>query len=65
MERYPNISKTEGRVLILILSGLNNQEIAELLSVTERSIEKHRLNIRKKLGLKRDQSLHSAMMEIM
>lgn len=65
MERYPEISKTEVRVLILVLSGLNNQEIAELLSVTERSIEKHRLNIRKKLGLKRDQSLHSAMMEIM
>jgi DNA-binding CsgD family transcriptional regulator len=65
LERYPDITKTEVRVLILVLSGLNNQEVSELLSVTERSVEKHRLNIRKKTGLKRDQSLHAAMMEIM
>lgn len=65
VERYPDISKTEVRTLILMLSGLNTQEIAELLSVTERSIEKHRFNIRKKVGLKRDQSLQNALMELM
>jgi DNA-binding CsgD family transcriptional regulator len=65
VERYPDISKTEVRTLILMLSGLNTQEIADLLSVSERSIEKHRFNIRKKIGLKRDQSLQNVLMELM
>jgi DNA-binding NarL/FixJ family response regulator len=45
------LSKRERTVVKLVAEGRKNREIAEHLSVSERSIEKYRARILKKLGL--------------
>ncbi len=47
-----NLSHSEIRVANLIKYGKTSKEIAEMLNVTERTIEFHRGSIRKKLGIK-------------
>lgn len=54
---FPSLSKMECKVSILIRSGLTSIQIAELLSVSERTIENHRYNIRKKLSIPQEESL--------
>ncbi|MBL7999783.1 MAG: helix-turn-helix transcriptional regulator, partial [Candidatus Kapabacteria bacterium] len=62
--RYPDISKTESKVAVLILAGMENYQIAELLFVNIRAVEKHRLSIRKKLGIKRTDSIQTTLSEL-
>ncbi|HPG30571.1 MAG TPA: helix-turn-helix transcriptional regulator, partial [bacterium] len=45
------LSSREIEICNLIKNGLINKEIAELLNISYRSVEKHRENIRKKLNL--------------
>ncbi|KXK52878.1 MAG: tetratricopeptide repeat protein [Chlorobi bacterium] len=47
----PRLTPTELRVCFLIRIGLSTKEIASLCNVTERDIESHRRNIRRKLEL--------------
>jgi DNA-binding CsgD family transcriptional regulator len=47
----------ELKVCSLLKLKLTSADMAKLLCLSERSIEFHRLNIRKKLGLKRGQDL--------
>ena len=54
---YPSLSSAECRICALLHSGFNTKEIATLLSTTLRNIETHRLNIRKKLKLRRSDNL--------
>ncbi|MBT3312390.1 MAG: PAS domain S-box protein [Desulfobacterales bacterium] len=49
---YLYFSPTEIQVANLVKNGKTNKEVAEVLGVTRRTIEFHRENIRKKLGLK-------------
>ena len=49
-EKY-NLSKTEARVVKLIAEGKNTKEIAEELYVSSKTVENHRYNIARKLGL--------------
>lgn len=49
-EKY-NLSKTEIRVIKLIAEGKNTKEIAEALFVSSKTVENHRYNIARKLGL--------------
>ncbi len=56
-ERCPDLSTTELKVCQLIRGNLSTKEIAEFLSVSERTVETHRYNIRKKLGLPKGQNL--------
>jgi len=51
LERYPLLSKMEVRVCMLLRMNLSTKAIADLLSSSVRTIENHRLNIRKKLAL--------------
>ncbi len=44
-------TNTELKVISLIKEGLNSRQIAEFLGVTKKSIDFHRLNIRKKLDI--------------
>jgi DNA-binding NarL/FixJ family response regulator len=46
------LSKRENEVLKLITSGKNNQEVAELLFISTKTVETHKANILEKLGLR-------------
>lgn len=48
--RFASLSNRENEVLRLMVSGLQNREIAERLHVTVKTVEFHRANIRDKLG---------------
>lgn len=54
---YPNLSPAECRICALLHSGFSTKEISTLLSTSLRNVETHRLNIRKKLKLKRSDNL--------
>jgi tetratricopeptide (TPR) repeat protein/DNA-binding CsgD family transcriptional regulator len=56
-ERFPTLSASEVKVCALLHLELSTKEMAELLSVSTRAIEKHRLNIRRKLSAPKDQPL--------
>jgi DNA-binding NarL/FixJ family response regulator len=50
-ERSERLSSREKQILMLISNGKNNKEIANLLSLSAKTVENHRSNIMKKLGL--------------
>ena len=54
---YPQLSPSELKVGSLLRLHLTSKEIASLLHITDRAVEKHRLNIRKKLSLPSDINL--------
>lgn len=58
------LTPTELRVCFLIRIGLATKEIASLFSVTERDIESHRRNIRRKLSLPAHKTLLDHLEEI-
>ena len=47
----------EQRVAAMIRMDLKSADIARLFSITERAVEFHRLNLRKKLPLKKTEQL--------
>ncbi|HEY1164145.1 MAG TPA: LuxR C-terminal-related transcriptional regulator, partial [Chitinophaga sp.] len=55
-EKY-NLSKTEIRIIKLIAEGKNTKEIATELFVSNKTVENHRYNIARKLGLSGRNSL--------
>src|SRR5665213_213544 len=56
--KYPTLTPQEVRMCSLVRVGLRNPEIAKLLCLSERTLENHRFNIRKKFSIKTEQSLH-------
>jgi PAS domain S-box-containing protein len=63
--KYPNLTPMEIKVINLIREGRTTKEIAELLSASARTVEVHRDNIRKKLGLRnRKANLKSHLMAV-
>jgi DNA-binding CsgD family transcriptional regulator len=62
---YRRLTPMEIKVASLIKHNKNNKEISEFLSIAPRTVEVHRNNIRRKLGLKsRRQNLKSFLMSI-
>ncbi|WP_185154319.1 response regulator transcription factor [Fulvivirga sp. M361] len=51
-ERFASLTKQEKRILRLLARGHNNPEISEELFISRRTVENHRKNINRKLGLK-------------
>jgi tetratricopeptide (TPR) repeat protein len=49
--RFPQLTATERRVCAMIMHDLSTKDIARLLSVEPRSVEKYRQRIRKKLAI--------------
>jgi PAS domain S-box-containing protein len=50
--KYLSLTPTEIQIANLIKEGRTTKEIAELLNSSSRTVESHRQNVRKKLGLK-------------
>jgi DNA-binding CsgD family transcriptional regulator len=49
--KYLNLTPTEIRIANLIRHGSMTKEIAELMNISPRTVETHRKNIRRKIGL--------------
>lgn len=58
-ERFPRLTPTELKVCSLLKANLSTKEIAQLLSVSVRSVEDHRYELRRKLGIAREQNLNA------
>lgn len=63
-EQYPSITNAEAKICALIKIGLGNKEIASLLVTSPRTIDTHRSNIRRKLGLSKTDNLERALREM-
>ena len=64
-QSYLNLTPVEIKVANLIRHGSNSKEIAELMSLSSRTVYNHRKNIRKKLGLEnRRTNLRSHLLSI-
>jgi DNA-binding CsgD family transcriptional regulator len=55
--KYLSLTNREVRVAELIKEGKSSKEIAELLNVTESSVNINRYRLRKKLALKKQDNL--------
>lgn len=55
--RMANLSKREKEILLKICEGLSNQEIADSLFISKRTVDKHRANLLSKTGSKNTASL--------
>jgi len=47
-----DLTKRENQILQLAVSGMTNKDIAEELNISKRTIEVHRFNLMKKMGVK-------------
>jgi DNA-binding CsgD family transcriptional regulator len=56
-EKYSKLTPTEVRMCSLLRMNMKSEDIARLLCLSERTIEVHRYNIRKKIGLAKQQDL--------
>lgn len=62
--RFPTLTQTERRVCELLFSHLRTKEIAVQLGVGERTVETHRQNIRRKLGVPKGKELCAFLCKI-
>jgi len=56
-ERAADLTPTEVRVCTMVRMNLKSHEIASLFCITEEGVEFHRKNIRRKLGLRKEEKL--------
>lgn len=47
----PNLSPRESEIIRMIHCGLTSKQIGQLLSISQETVEKHRRNIRRKVGI--------------
>jgi tetratricopeptide (TPR) repeat protein len=60
--KSPNLTTTEIKLCELLLKFFSNKEIAKLLGISVLTVERHRFNIRKKLGLENGASLTTSLL---
>lgn len=58
---YPDLTKSEVRICTMLRAGMSTSDIAQLLFVSERNVENHRLRLRKKMKLKRNETLYAVI----
>jgi tetratricopeptide (TPR) repeat protein len=56
-EKYPELTEMEQRIAAMVRMDLKSTDIARLFCITERAVEFHRLNLRKKLVLRKEANL--------
>lgn len=56
-DRYPELTTTETKVCVLLKLSMATKDIANLLYLSERTVENHRYRIRRKMGLPADINL--------
>jgi DNA-binding CsgD family transcriptional regulator len=56
-ERAPDLTPTEVRICTMLRMNLKSHEMAQIFCITEDGVEFHRRNIRRKLGLKKEEKL--------
>jgi DNA-binding NarL/FixJ family response regulator len=61
MKRFSQLSRREAEISTLIHEGLATREIANKLYISERTVENHRSNIRRKLQLTNESLAHYLM----
>lgn len=61
--KHPLLTATERQVCSLLSLGFSNSEIERLLSLSPRTLECHRLHIRRKMKLKRNEKLDQTLRE--
>ena len=59
-----NITKRESEILQLIVSGLRNKEIADKLSIAERTVEFHKQNLYEKFDVSNPIQLYKAVQQL-
>jgi DNA-binding CsgD family transcriptional regulator len=62
--KYLSLTPTEIQVAKLVKEGKKSKQIAEMMGLSTRTVESHRDNIRKKLGLKGKRNLRSSLLSI-
>src|SRR5437867_4113482 len=50
--RYESLTAREREVFVLVLRGLPNKQIADVLSISERTVKAHRCQVMQKLGVR-------------
>lgn len=63
IETYPQLSPTEVKICLYINHHRSSKEIAQLLRLSERTVEGHRTSIRSKLGLEAHETLASFLLK--
>lgn len=63
-EKYPEITRTELRLMALIKMNLSSKEIASILNISAEGVKKARHRLRKKMELSRADSLDTAIMSL-
>ena len=61
MEKYPKLTKTDLKLCVYIKLNMSTKEIAEMMSISPRSVEMARYRLRKKLGLSPEESIISTL----
>ncbi len=64
IDLIPRLSKREKEVLQLILAEYNNKQIADMLFLSERTVESHRFNLQQKLNVKNTIGLMKIAMQL-
>lgn len=59
LNKYPQLSKSDTRLLILLKVGYSQKEIADLLSIAPDSVKKARTRLRKKIRIKSSENLNT------
>lgn len=54
---HKNLTKREQEILAHVVSGARNREVAEILSISVKTVETHKTNILSKLGIKNTTAL--------
>ena len=62
--RYPNLTRKQEHLCGLIRAGLSSREIAAALGISNEGIRSQRKRLRKRLDLKSEENLESAILEI-